>query len=242
MSEIVSQLVNASVESLESRRLLAAQGPSETATSITAAYVAGTAWSAAFRQHLLDAGQGDPARGYLVSDAGEHGAPLPWTNLNAFSFDLSAALPADVAADTTRVNVFGASGIIYPLASFSADASRQRLTFQTQQTIAAERLRIEFDLDATPGADREIRLNILPGDVNRSSGAVDAADLVLTRNRVGQVAGGSNYSAAIDVDGSGSVNALDLVTVRNRVGVTLPVAVTPTKVFGQRRIALEILR
>lgn len=67
---------------------------------------------------------------------------------------------------------------------------------------------------------------MLPGD--RTGGAVNAADLVLTRNRIGRSTAnpGSGAGACTvfnDVNGDGTINASDLVLVRNRVGTGLPV-------------------
>lgn len=205
--------------------------------NITAVYAAGSAWSAAFLDGLAAAGQGDVVRGYQVTDAGEHGAPLSWVNLDTFSFDLSGPVPAELSIDTSRVQVVGGSGRVYQLASVDADASRQQLTLRLSRVVPNDKLRFEFELNGDGAADREIRLNVLPADADRSGGAVSAADLVATRNRVGQAIGGAKYSSFGDFDGSGAINAVDLVSARNRVGTTLPVLANPTFQFSRKRIA-----
>ena len=59
-------------------------------------------------------------------------------------------------------------------------------------------------------------LNTQYGDANLD-GFVDAADLAVTRQRIGSVYGGPNWAGA-DFDGDGFVDAADLSTVRRYTG------------------------
>jgi hypothetical protein len=87
--------------------------------------------------------------------------------------------------------------------------------------------------DGTPGGDFLFRINILPGDVNRSGG-VTAADYGLARNAFGRSTAADNlgisprdYTPFKDVNGSASVTAVDLGIIRANLGRTLPVATAP---------------
>jgi hypothetical protein len=80
--------------------------------------------------------------------------------------------------------------------------------------------------NGVPGGDFRFRVNVLPGDANRS-GDVGTADVTQVRNRVGTttVNPGSyvwtQYGPFHDVNGSGDVTTNDVTLTRNRVGDNL---------------------
>ena len=76
--------------------------------------------------------------------------------------------------------------------------------------------------DGTPGGDFLFRLNVLPGDVNRSGGSVIGSDVTLVRNSQNFSPGSSGYSIFRDVNGSASILGSDVTAVRNRQGLRLP--------------------
>jgi hypothetical protein len=75
--------------------------------------------------------------------------------------------------------------------------------------------------DGTAGGDFAFRLNVLPGDVNRS-GTIFGNDVTLTRNAQGSTPGDGIYSIFRDVNGSATIFGNDVTLVRNRQGTTLP--------------------
>jgi hypothetical protein len=82
--------------------------------------------------------------------------------------------------------------------------------------------------DGTAGGDFAFRLNVLPGDVNRS-GTIFGNDVTLTRNAQGSTPGDGIYSIFRDVNGSATIFGNDVTLVRNRQGTTLPEA-TPVPI------------
>ena len=64
-----------------------------------------------------------------------------------------------------------------------------------------------------------LQIGFLIGDVN-GSGAVNAGDALVTRNRSGQSADANNFRA--DVNADGIINAGDALIVRGRSGNALP--------------------
>ena len=80
--------------------------------------------------------------------------------------------------------------------------------------------------DGSAGGDFAFRLNVLPGDVNRSGGVVSGTDVTQTRNAQGSPPGGvgSLYTIFKDVNGSASITGTDVTNVRNSQGLSLPAA------------------
>lgn len=191
-------------------------------------YVSGSAWGSGFKSYLSRSLQGSSSLGYRVADASfdADSGVLPWVNLDTISFSLSQPLPSG-AFDSAHVSVIGPDGQPRVVQFFSYDPNAQTATIRLKGSLPAGQTRVSLDLDTLAGVDRTIFLNVSPGDVNRSGGSVNATDLVLTRNRVGQIAPippiiKRPFSAFVDVDGSGAINATDLVLVRNRIGVSIP--------------------
>jgi hypothetical protein len=77
--------------------------------------------------------------------------------------------------------------------------------------------------DGTAGGDLGLRLNVLPGDVNRSGGVVSGTDVTQTRNAQGlNPTSGGLYTIFKDVNGSASITGTDVTNVRNNQGLSLP--------------------
>ena len=76
--------------------------------------------------------------------------------------------------------------------------------------------------NGTPGGDFRFRLNILPGDANRSGGSVIGSDVTLVRNNQNFSPGSAGYTVFRDVNGSATILGSDVTAVRNRQGLSLP--------------------
>jgi len=198
--------------------------------------------SAAF---LTAAGSSD---GYAVpTGSSQQLAHLPWTNLNRVSVRFSE--PVTVAQG--QLAIAGVNRTTIATSGFSYDAATFTATWTLATALTADRLRLTvadgvtdaagnaLDGDWTDGASSfaplaggsgngvaggafRFRLNVLPGDANRS-GSVNANDSNAVRSAWGAIAGGGGaYSIFLDVNGSGSVNANDSNAVRSRWGNVLP--------------------
>jgi len=76
--------------------------------------------------------------------------------------------------------------------------------------------------DGTAGGRFRFRLNVLPGDVNRSGGIL-GNDVTFVRNAQGFAPGTGLYDTPfLDVNGSGGILGNDVTFTRNRQGFTLP--------------------
>jgi hypothetical protein len=210
-----------------------ARGPALTVTVDTVAptagsvIAAGTGWAAEFLAALGARGRGD-AGGFAVplAEASDSAAaPLPWAGLDLFRLQLSE--PVTVGDPLASVQIGGVAQAGYTPTAATYDPATRRLSWRLAGPVGAERLSIAVpagavqDVAGNPLANGPFRLNVLPGDVDRS-GAVDASDLVRVRNAGGSSPSAPQYSPFFDVDGDAQVNAADLVRVRNAGGTALP--------------------
>jgi uncharacterized MnhB-related membrane protein len=62
-------------------------------------------------------------------------------------------------------------------------------------------------------------MGVLVGDVNGNA-VVNAADVALTKSRVGQLVGMSNFRE--DVNANGTISSTDVAIVKSDVGTSLP--------------------
>jgi hypothetical protein len=76
--------------------------------------------------------------------------------------------------------------------------------------------------NGTAGGDFRFRLNVLPGDANRSGGSVIGSDVTLVRNNQNFSPGSAGYTVFRDVNGSATIIGSDVTAVRNRQGLSLP--------------------
>jgi Dockerin type I domain/Kelch motif len=73
--------------------------------------------------------------------------------------------------------------------------------------------------DGTNTGDVPISMGVLVGDVN-ANGAVNASDVALTKSKVGQTIGSSNFRE--DVNANGTISATDVALVKSDIGHALP--------------------
>jgi hypothetical protein len=224
---------------------------------VTGVYVAGTAWSPAFRQHLADAGVGSAAFGYLVPDGFAQLDELPWANLNQvsvrFSIDVVAHQEDLTVSDRNTGAFIQPTGFTYDPASHTATWTLPQSLRNDNYWIGLEGrpgagVRGTFNGlalngywtngqdtypsgHASPPSDFSFWLNVLPGDADRS-GTVDAADVTMVRTRqFTSVArpgtGSAGYTRFADLNGSGTIDAIDQMLVRSRLGTTLAIQQPP---------------
>ena len=188
------------------------------APAVTDVFVSGSAWTANFLNFLSASGTGHAAFGYRVSEA-EQTDELPWINLDRISLRFSG--PLDLAAGDLAIR--GVNVPTYAFAStnaFTYDATTFTATWTLAAPVANDKLLL--DLSAAGFGGFTYRLNVLPGDVNRSGGSVVGSDVTLVRNSQNFSPGSSGYGIYRDVNGSGSILGSDVTAVRNRQGFRLP--------------------
>lgn len=183
-----------------------------------------SAWSSGFRQRLAVEGAGSADYGFKVStDPSE--PPLPWTNIDTIAVRLSVPLGAAAVAGGLSVTADGTPLAVQSVTTSPIDNKVMLIRLAAPLTAGRVRLHITNVQDAS-GKQFDWTIPLLPGDDDRSGGAVNASDLVRVRNGVGRTAanpgtGSSAYRTLVDLNGDGAVNASDLVLVRNRVGSIL---------------------
>ena len=200
--------------------------------AVTGVFVGGTTWTQPFRDHLAASGQGDATFGFAIDPAA---APdeLPWVNLNK----VSVRFGRDVNVVQENLSITGVRTPTYATSAFAYDAA----TFTATWTLAGPAIandKIALNLtgvtDAATGtpldAPARVRLNVLPGDANRSGGSVIGSDVTLVRNAQNSPPGGvgSLYTIFKDVNGSATIVGSDVTAVRNRQGLRLPAEPEPS--------------
>jgi hypothetical protein len=202
-------------------------------------FVSGTSWTQSYRDTLAAKGLGDATYGFAVDPA----APLdelPWTNLNRFSVRFSEDVNVSVASLTLRTTVSNNRGVLgnftYDAATRTASWTMMGATGLPAPGLANEKLALDLTgvtgglsgltltggTVSSSGATVRTRLDILPGDVNRSGGAVLGSDVTLTRNAQNLAPDHPNYRVFYDVNGSGGILGSDVTLVRNAQGRSLP--------------------
>ena len=183
---------------------------------VTRVFVAGSTWTQAFRGHLQQVSLGETAFGFAIDPAAA-ADELPWTNLNQVSLRFSQ----NVSVAQGNLVVTGLNAATYAVSAFAYDAATFTATWNLNTSgIANDKLLLTL----TGAATATVRLNVLPGDVNRSGGSVIGSDVTLVRNAQNSPPGGVNslYTIFKDVNGSGSILGSDVTAVRNRQGLSLP--------------------
>jgi ELWxxDGT repeat protein len=196
-------------------------------------FVRGSAWSAAFKQSLDDAGDG--AYGFRVGDQGAGGV-LPWVNVNEVVVRLAEAplvagtpSPAMVAFQSQR-------GLAYAVTQVRAvPGDPKAFVFALDRPLGGDaatggdRLTLTVRGAGIGGADLALRLDVLQGDVDRG-GTVLAQDFSEVKKRFFRSAadpgpaGDTQYTPYHDVDGSGEILANDYGEVKRRFFHALPPA------------------
>jgi hypothetical protein len=145
---------------------------------------------------------------------------LPWSNLDLVSITFSR----DVVVTPHDLSVGGITNAAYTPTGFSYDGAARTATWAFDRTIPHDRIVLALPQIL---ADRfQFRMNVLPGDVNRS-GRVDAADVLAIRSRQGTALpatgpGPADYPLLLDVNGTGRIDLRDLREVRLSHGRMLP--------------------
>ena len=165
-------------------------------------------WSAGFLKFLRDAGAGKS--GYTVT--GNNARPLPWLNLN----QVAVRFNRPVAVHQTDLHVRGATVPQYGVSDFHYDPDTRTGVWTLSAPIGADKVVVE--LDAAKFAAEPLRLDGLPGDVNRD-GSVLADDYSQIKRQffAGTTNPGSGlnaYSVFSDINGSGIILADDYSEVR----------------------------
>ena len=254
----------------------------DSAPAVTQVYVSSSEWSLAFRIYLHDHGLGSVDFGYAIPAGGQQLNELPWTNLNEITIIFSE--PVSVAFNDLAVRGVNrptypldpANFILYPSARgamwhlpagayFAKDKLLLDLDGDSNtgvRTFSGASLDGEWGgvLEAYPsgdgaaGGDFLFRVNVLPGDANRS-GSVLANDASEVKAKffssTGSPGSGAGaYSVYHDANGSGSILANDFALVKARFFDALPAGnptvIMPAKatgLFGERplRLAEEVL-
>ncbi len=213
------------------------------APKVTAVYVRGSSWNAAFLNGLATAGLGDATLGYKVSIGTDQLKSLPWTNINTINvvFDSDVTIAADDAS------LVGVNTALYTT-NFSYNSTTHVATWtKSSGSFTKDKLLLHISGSAggvtaggalldgewttssstlsgngTAGGDFNFRLNVVPGDANRGL-TTTSADVIQVRNAQGTTpAGGGLYTYYKDLNGSASITSADVIQARNNQGNSLP--------------------
>ena len=218
---------------------------------VTNIFVGSTEWNPAFTSHLQATGAGEPIWGFAIPPSDQLNE-LPWVNLNQVSIRFSRNVvvgQGSLSINGVNVPSYAINFFAYDVPSRTAtwrvesaaignDKLALTLTGVTDAATGAA-LDGEWTNPTSPavgGADTfssgngdaggtfRFRVNVLPGDANRSGGSVIGSDVILVRNAQNSPPGGANslYTIFKDVNGSASILGSDVTAVRNRQGLSLP--------------------
>jgi hypothetical protein len=187
-----------------------------------------TSWSAAFVNHLRQAGMGDG--GYSIMHSGPS---LPWGNLDQVTVRFSE----DVVIGPWDLAVWGVNTLDQlrggaAVQNFQYDPMTYTATWTLTQPFSTDRMRIRLSdsvmdgvgnalVGDASGGGLDLALAVLPGDVNHG-GATTMASVTGVMRHMMTRAGDDGYSIYHDLDGNGRINAVDAVLVRNQIGNALP--------------------
>jgi uncharacterized delta-60 repeat protein len=200
--------------------------------TVTGVFVSGAGWADEFKQYLSDTGLGDAALGYRAWDNTDRPtlrSTLPWVNLNR----LSVRFSGDAAVVREALSARGTNQSTYAFApghdGFEYDAVTHTGTWTFAQALTKDRVVLALDVQSLSGGPFQLRLDVLPGDVD-DSGSVVASDFSDVKRRFFRRAGApgpagdTQYSPFSDVDGSAAILAADFSEVKKRFFDTLPPA------------------
>jgi parallel beta-helix repeat protein len=191
---------------------------------VSGVFVAGSAWSDTFLQHLENTGRGERLYGFsLPAGAAQH-APLPWVNVNKISirFNEHAVVHQDDLVIHAAVGDGAAPGGRYATSAFSYSGNTRTATWTLRSPIRADRLTLELNADGATGV-KDAAGNALDGEWINGSSAFPS----------GNRAPGEDFRFAFnvvpgDVTRNNGVNIIDEAQVRRRFGASLDAAGAPT--------------
>jgi hypothetical protein len=188
------------------------------APAVADVFVAGTAWTSAYRNALATSGDGEAAFGYRIK-ANEQTRTLGWANLNQISIRFSEAV--NVAADDLVIN--GVNLAVYGLASsgaFTYDPATKTATWTLNRFIPNDKLTLNLDGD-DPGGVTDAAGNPLDGEWLNPVSPAYSADSYPSGN--GTPGGDFLFDLRVlpgDVTRDGAVNAFDYNIVRLNLNQT----------------------
>ena len=201
------------------------------APAVAGVYLSASQWRPAFRQFIAARGLGSADYGFAVAAGAAQLDEIPWTGIDRVSVRFSAAV--DVQPGDLRILGANAAGYALDPATFVYSAADRTATWRLAagRTFAIDRLLLDLDgvghgADTTAGSDFLFRINLLPGDTNRT-GSVLADDFSQVKRKffsstTNPGAGDAAYSVFHDIDGSGTILADDFSDVKRRFFDRLP--------------------
>jgi hypothetical protein len=102
------------------------------------------------------------------------------------------------------------------VSSFSVSGSQ--VTVNLTGVTNVQRITVTL-FNVNNGGNVSVSMGVLVGDVNGNA-TVSAADVALTKSRVGQTVSSSNFRE--DVNANGVINSVDVAQVKSKVGTALP--------------------
>ena len=246
---------------------------------VTGVFIGGAAWAEPFRTFLATAGIGSAAHGYQVPGGAAQAEEFTWSNLDRVSIRFSTPAlvqQADLRVRGVNVSNYPTIAFTYDPGTNTAtwtlgqtlandrvalsldadgpggvtDAGGARLDGDWINPVGAAAGGDTYPSgDGTPGGDFVFRINILPGDVNRS-GSVLADDFSAVKRKffastINPGTGEAAYSVFHDINGSGSILADDFSGVKQRFFDRLPdgqPSIEVLQVFGDIPVSSRAAR
>jgi hypothetical protein len=154
------------------------------------------------------------ANGFRVDS--DSASPLPWANLDR----ITANFTRPVSAAEVTIRVRGTNVAEYAVGGLLLAADGMSATWTLARPVGADRIAVEIDTGGGRALHR-VTANVLPGDANRSAGAVNAADVLAVRSAR------TAYSPFRDLNGDARVNAIDEAMARLNQRRQLPAGPAP---------------
>ena len=222
-----------------------------TAPTVASVKVAGNIpmdeWTTEFKDFIDpvdgDNTDGSDQVGYQIPTATlpQQLTPLPWVNLNQIIITFSepvvgsGTLGNSDAIQLDDINVFGVNKEDYKvsdgqtpqLINVDFDPSTNQATLTFDGALTADKLLIHIadgtieDASGNPLDELQFRINVLPGDVDGSTG-VFGTDVGLVRGEQFTFTTTPGFKAFYDVNGSGSILGTDVGAARARQFTFLP--------------------
>jgi len=231
-------------------------------------YARGTSWTLPFLAYLESQGLGSSRYGFEIGGGADELAPLPWIGVD----QVSIAFDRDVAVEQRHLVVRGLTVATYANSAFAYAPATHTATWTLGQNVPADKLVLDLDGDArtsgvagttglrldgewstggtfpsgdgNAGGDFQFRLDVLPGDADRSGSVLandysDVKKKFFSSTAAPGPAGATQYTVFHDVDGGGNILANDFSEVKKRFFNTLPggspAAATSAAPFAPRR-------